>query len=248
MTTAADVWMLGVLLASCALGAHPFVSPWHPPMVCSDYTLVKEKELFKPPARALLDPLRARLCLLIQWMLENKPEHRLEIGEAAALLNTLAFTSAEELLQEMPEKVRVQFEDLIVSSANQLSKEQTPGWALARLQVALTTKVMRSGYGPTQQVQVAKQVDAVDDGTTSESTDDAPSLDGNSSDTESDGFNKEKASSQADSDDFFHHDLDFISNPHQPCSLIDEPLVQKKEDSGYEGNPFDAESPFSSLI
>merc|ERR1719262_1075195 len=133
------------MLATCAVGQHPFSSPWHPPMVHSEYTLVKEKELFKAPAWALLDPLCARLCLLISWMLENKPEHRLEICEAAALLGTLAYTSAEELLQEMPEKVRVQFEDLIVSTAHALSKEQTPGWALARLQVALTTKVIRTG-------------------------------------------------------------------------------------------------------
>merc|ERR1719440_2780078 len=102
-------------------------------------------------------------------MLENKPEHRLEIGEAAALLATLDYTSAEELLQEMPEKVRVQFEDLIVSAATELSKEQTPGWALARLQVALTTKVIRTGSSPAPQTQALKEVEILNDGATSES-------------------------------------------------------------------------------
>jgi serine/threonine protein kinase len=240
VTTAADVWMLGVMLATCAIGRHPFSSPWHPPMAFSDYTIVKEKELFKPPARALLEPLCARLCLLISWMLESKPEHRLQIFEASALLSTLAYTSAEELLQDMPEKVRTTFEDLIVSAAQELSKEQTPGWALARLQVALTTKVMRTGSSPAPQTHALKEVDVTNDGAASESTEDVQSSDGNSSDMESEGGSNDKPVTQKDFDDFFSSDDKLACD--EPCTKSTGGYA--KANLGYSGNPFDEESPF----
>jgi len=243
VTTTADVWMLGVMLATTALGAHPFSSPWHPPLCFSDDVRIKDKKLFRPPANLLLDPLRARLCLLLQWMLAYKPEDRLEIGETAALMGALPFTSAEELLTDMPEQVRIAFEDIIVDAANQLSKEQTPGWALARLQVALTTKVIRTttvaapnsrardhGEGD---MEPSKETNALDDGAASEGSteeSDTRSYDDHSSDTESDRCNKSKPLSQADSDEFF-------SNP------FEEPYSNAKAGC-FDGNPFAEESPF----
>lgn len=221
VTTAADLWMLGVLMAIAALGKHPFED--------SDTS----KRIFTPPARLLLEPVRARLCILLQWLLQPNPGSRLESFEAAALLSAIKFTSAEELLQEMPEHVRIRVEDMIDGAARKLATEESPGWALSRLQVALTTGLAPASRPPIQ------RKETVSDDSHSVSTNDPPSRDEETTDTDSlsDGH-------QPSSDTEVEGWTAFTSSG--PVDLLGTE-VQSEDFSrtdNFSGNPFDEDSPF----
>lgn len=95
LTAAADVWMVGHLLAQMALRGSAATS-------AEDGG--DDVPMLAPSA--LLEPLVARLWVLLHWLLSGVAKQRPGAGDFAALLGALQYMEAHEILQDMPKAVR----------------------------------------------------------------------------------------------------------------------------------------------
>jgi len=112
ITVAADVWMVGHLLAQMALRG-------------SATTSVEDGGDDVPmlAPSALLEPLTARLWVLLHWLLSGVPKQRPGAGEFAALIGALRYMEADELLQDMPRVVRARVFATGTAAARNLALE-----------------------------------------------------------------------------------------------------------------------------
>lgn len=106
ISPAADVWLLGRLLAHIALHADDCVS---------DVPCVSPG--------VLMDLFSARLWVLLHWFLAVVPEHRPAAGEAAALLGTVEFLEAREVLAEMPAAVHSRITCSVTAAARSVAAD-----------------------------------------------------------------------------------------------------------------------------
>jgi hypothetical protein len=117
ITPAADVWMLGRLIAEVAIEG------------CSSSpseSLAGHGGNAEPliPPQGLLQPLLARLWLLLHWLLTTVPAERPSAGEVAALLGqTLSHMLPHEILADMPAAACERALSTATAAARQLALE-----------------------------------------------------------------------------------------------------------------------------
>lgn len=116
LSTAADIWMLGRLLAEVAIEGCSSSSS-------SDNSLHGDEAPLVPP-QELLQPLVARVWLLLHWLLIADPSKRPDAGVVAALLGkTLCYMTPTELLDDMPVAASERVLATAVAAARQLALE-----------------------------------------------------------------------------------------------------------------------------
>lgn len=124
-TVAIDIWMLGRLLAEVAIEGCASASTSN---------LLESRGADEAPCvppQQLLQPLVARLWLLLHWLLTAKPSERPSAGEVAALLGkTLAYMTPGELLQDMPLVASDRVLATALAAARQLALESAASAAL----------------------------------------------------------------------------------------------------------------------
>lgn len=121
LTTAADIWMLGRLLAEVGIEGCSRSSS------TSGESLegcVRGDEAPLVPPQELLQPLVARVWLLLHWLLIAEPSQRPNAGEVAALLGkTLCYMTPTELLDDMPVAASERVLATAVAAARQMALE-----------------------------------------------------------------------------------------------------------------------------
>jgi hypothetical protein len=117
LTIAADIWMLGRLLAEVAIeGCRSKAGG-------TDSCLHGDEAPLVPP-QELLQPLLARVWLLLHWLLIAEPSQRPDAGAVAALLGkTLCYMTPTELLDDMPIAASERVLATAVAAARQLALE-----------------------------------------------------------------------------------------------------------------------------
>lgn len=123
LSPAFDIWLLGRLLARLLLalllggvrgerrGAAAAVGIGN----------AAAEVVHRPPPDLLLEPRRARLWLLLRWLMAAQPESRPDAKSVASLVCALGHTSPEELLEELPPLERVPCLQAVEAAARHLA-------------------------------------------------------------------------------------------------------------------------------
>jgi hypothetical protein len=137
----ADIWSLGYMLATLLITAYRGGTILEGRTGTADTLILVSPDM-------LMQPLPARLWLLLHWMLSSEPTQRPKIGEVCALLSNLEMVVPREMMAKLPAAAQFHCGSSALSASRQLSAHRIvsaqPGIATAgQLQSAASLQQLR---------------------------------------------------------------------------------------------------------